>query len=85
MLNKEMLFPLNHIQFESLHVPQQNLIQTIKCGEACQLMTLAKEHKSMDVIITFYHKLERSSEGSIPRSHLGDIHYLNEGKQMNLH
>jgi hypothetical protein len=48
-------------------------------------MTLAKEHKSMDVIITFYHKLERSSEGSIPRSHLGDIHYLNEGKQMNLH
>jgi hypothetical protein len=44
MLNKEMLSPLNHNQFKSLHVPQQNLIQTIKCGEACQLMTLAKEH-----------------------------------------
>ncbi len=44
MLNKEMFFPLNRKQFKSLHVPQQNLILTIKCGEACQLMTLAKEH-----------------------------------------
>jgi hypothetical protein len=44
MLNKEMFFPLNRKQFKSLHVPQQNLILTIKCGEACQLMTLAKVH-----------------------------------------
>jgi len=28
-----MLFLLNHKQFKSLHVPQQNLIQTIKLPE----------------------------------------------------
>lgn len=60
------------------------------CGEAHQLMTLGKWHikigyKSMDIVITFCHKLKRSSEGSIPRSHLGDIHRLNEGHQISSH